>query len=72
MPSDAEQVATIKSQALARLAEITAVQKPTYNVDGQLVNWTPEKTELRETVAWCDKQLAAESPVEIHSIAFNP
>ena len=39
MPTNAEQIATIKSQTLARMAEITAQPKPTYQIDGQLVAW---------------------------------
>ena len=36
MPTDIEQITTIKSQTLARMAEITAGPKPTYQIDGQI------------------------------------
>ena len=38
MPSDLEQVRTIKSQTLAIIAELTANPKPTYYIDGQTVS----------------------------------
>ena len=37
MPSDAEQLATIKSQTLALIATITAEPKPSYEIDDQRV-----------------------------------
>ncbi len=46
MSSNAEQIATIKSQTLARIAEITAQPKPTYQIDGQLVAWGDYLTQL--------------------------
>jgi hypothetical protein len=65
--SDAQQIATIKSQTLARIAEITAEPKPTYNVDGQMIAWSEYLKQLQETVAWCDARLAAEAPLELRS-----
>jgi hypothetical protein len=35
MPSDVDQIRAIKSQTLARIAELTAEPKPTYYLDGQ-------------------------------------
>lgn len=67
MPSDLEQIRTIKSQTLAVIAEVTAHPKPTYYLDGQTVAWNEYLTRLRETVDWCDRKLAAEEPFEIHS-----
>ena len=72
MPTDAEQVATIKSQALANLVAITANPKPSYDIDGQEVEWTEYQKMLQDQVAWADKQLAAETPFEIHSVGFTP
>lgn len=65
MPSDAEQLATIKSQALSLIATITAEPKPTYSVDGQSVDWADYLRRLQDTIAWCDTQLAAQEPFEI-------
>lgn len=67
MPTDAQQLAAIKSQTLAVLAEITASPKPTYYIDGQTVAWNEYLVRLRDTVDWCDRKLAGEEPFEIHS-----
>jgi hypothetical protein len=67
MASDREQIALIKSQVLARIAEITENPKPTYQIDGQLVAWGDYLNQLRGTVEWCNAQLAAEAPLEVQS-----
>ena len=67
MPSDAEQIATIKTQTLARIAEITAEPKPTYDMDGQKIAWGDYLEQLQETVDWCNEKLAGEEPFEFHS-----
>jgi hypothetical protein len=69
MPSDLEQLATIKSQTLALIATITANPKPTYSIDGQSVDWSEYLRRLQETVAWCDQQLAAQAPFEFETRA---
>ncbi|NLX97371.1 MAG: hypothetical protein GXY83_14475 [Rhodopirellula sp.] len=71
MPSDAQQLAAIKSQTLAVLAEITASPKPTYYIDGQTVAWNEYLVRLRATVDWCDRQLAGEQPFEIRSRGYT-
>lgn len=71
MPTNAEQIATIKSQTLARMTEITAQPKPTYQIDGQLVAWGDYLAQLQRTVNWCNEQLAAESPIEVRSQAYS-
>jgi hypothetical protein len=68
--SNREQIETIKTQTLARIAEITAQPKPTYQIDGQLVAWGDYLHQLQATVEWCNAQLAAESPIEVHSQGF--
>lgn len=65
MPTDAEQIATIKTQTLARIVEITASPKPTYNIDGQSISWTEYLAQLQATVRWCDQQAAGDSPCEV-------
>ncbi len=67
MPSDFEQIQAIKSQTLARIAELTAQPKPTYYLDGQSVSWNKYLARLQATVDWCDRQLAGQEPIEIHS-----
>jgi hypothetical protein len=64
MPTDLEQIATIKSQTLARLVEITAQPKPSYDIDGQKVDWATYLKQLQATVAWCEDQLSGAEPFE--------
>ena len=71
MPGDAEQIATIKTQTLARIAEITAEPKPTYNIDGQKVDWADYLNQLQQTVDWCNRKLAAEGPFEFRSQGYT-
>ena len=67
MPSDLEQIRTIRSQTLAIIAELTANPKPTYYVDGQTVSWNDYLARLQATVDWCERKLAGEEPFEIRS-----
>jgi hypothetical protein len=71
MSSNAEQIAAIKSQTLARIAEITAQPKPTYEIDGQSVAWGDYLMQLQQTVDWCNANLASESPAEVRSQAYT-
>jgi hypothetical protein len=70
MPTDAEQLATIKSQTLAVIAEITAAPKPSYNIDGQNVLWGDYLTRLQQTIDWCNEKIGAETPFEVHSRGY--
>ena len=67
MSNDQTQIAAIKSQTLARIAEITAEPKPSYTIDGQSIAWADYLRALRGTVDWCDARLAALAPCEIRS-----
>jgi hypothetical protein len=69
--SDAETIAAIKSQTLARIAEITAQPKPTYQIDGQMVGWSGYLAQLQQTVDWCNEKLAAEAPIEVRSQGYS-
>ena len=71
MPSDAEQITTIKTQTLARIAEITAEPKPSYSLDGQKIAWSDYLQQLRSTVDWCNERLAGEEPFEIRSRGYS-
>jgi len=62
MSDSLEQLQTIRSQTLARIAEITAGPKPSYQIDGQSVSWNDYLKTLRETVSWCDRMMNAENP----------
>jgi len=53
------------------IAEITATPKPSYNVDGQSVQWADYLKQLRSTVEWCDQQIARCTPgIEETTICF--
>lgn len=67
MPADQEQLATIKSLALAQLVELRANPKPTYNLGGQSVSWESYLASLERTVDWCDAQLTSHEPYEVAS-----
>ena len=67
MPSDLEQLRSIKSQTLALMAELTAHPKPTYELEGQSVSWSEYLGRLQATVDWCEAKLAGEEPFEIQS-----
>jgi hypothetical protein len=69
--SDAQQIALIKSQTLAVMAEITANPKPTYQIDGQMVAWGDYLSQLQRAVDWCNAKLAAEAPFEVRSQGFS-
>jgi len=69
--SDLTQVQLIKTQTLARIVEITAEQKPSYNIDGQQVSWGAYLKQLQSTVAWADDQINAEDPFEIQTQAYT-
>jgi hypothetical protein len=71
MPSDFEQIQTIKSQTLTVIAEITAAPKPTYEIDGQSVSWNAYLRRLQLIVDWCDAKLAAYQPFQIDSQACS-
>lgn len=69
--ADADTIATIKTQTLAVIAEITATPKPSYTIDGQHVSWGEYLKQLQGTVDWCDQQLACLSPGEYHSQGYT-
>ncbi len=71
MSSDAEQIATIKTQTLARIAEITAEPKPSYNIDGQKIDWGNYLGQLQKTVDWCNEKLVGEEPFEFRSQGYS-
>lgn len=54
MPSDADQIATIKSNLLAALATESANPKPSYNIDGQQVDWNGYRTAILGQIAALD------------------
>ena len=69
--SDADTIATIKSQTLAIIADITAQPKPTYQIDGQMIAWGDYLSQLQRTVDWCNENLAGEAPFEVQSQGYT-
>lgn len=69
--SDLTQVQLIKTQTLARIVEITAEMKPSYQLDGQSVQWGVYHRYLTDMVKWCDQQLTSEDPFEIHTQSYT-
>ncbi len=69
--NDLEPIRTIKRQTLARIAEITEQPKPSYRIDGQQVAWAEYLRQLRATVDWCNRALAAEQPFEVRSQGYT-
>lgn len=67
MSTESQQVATIRSLALAQLEELRANPKPTYSINGQRVSWTEYLESLQQTVDWCDRKLADYEPYEVQS-----
>jgi hypothetical protein len=59
MATDAENLAIIKTQIIARIAEVTAEKKPSYSIDGQSVSWTEYAAMLWKQLAEVDKQIQA-------------
>ncbi len=72
MPSDNEQLATIRASTLAQLAELRANPKPSYSIDGQQVSWESYAESLQRTIDWCDEKIAGEEPFEFESRGFTP
>ena len=71
MSDDAQQLTVIKQQTLARMAEITAQPKPTYQIDGQTVSWGDYLTRLQGTVDWCNAKLAGAQPFEFQTRGYS-
>ncbi len=67
MPSDAEQLTSIRSLTLTQIEEIRTDPKPTYWLDGQRVHWQEYVESLQKTVDWCDRKLVENQPFEIQS-----
>ncbi len=71
MPTDAEQLATIKSQVLANLVAITTTPKPSYNIDGQQVGWNEYHKMLVEQLKNINELIGVDTPFELHHQGFT-
>lgn len=71
--TDLEQLASIKSQILTRIREVTASPKPSYKTaTGQQVDWNGYLKELRQQLADINKQLVAEDPMYAETQLVTP
>ena len=53
------------------IADITMAPKPSYNIDGQSIQWTDYLKQLRATVEWCDQQIArSEAGIEETTLCY--
>ena len=71
MPSDQQQIETIKTQTLQQIVDLRVNPKPTYTIDGQNVSWESYLESLQNTVDWCDKKLAQYDPFEVRSQGYT-
>ena len=71
MPTDAEQLATIKSQTLALLVSLTENPKPSYDIDGQEISWNEYRRALMLDLEKIDQQIAANTVFEVSSQGFT-
>jgi hypothetical protein len=71
MSTNAENIETIKTNTLARIAEMSANPQPNYSVDGQTVSWGDLMAQLQKTVEWCNQQASAETPFEVMSQGYT-
>lgn len=63
-----DDLTTSRDNLAARLAEITASPKPTYNVNGQMFSWTEYQRFLLDGIRALDELVAANTaPFEILS-----
>lgn len=66
MATNAENLATARTNFITKLAAISADPKPSYNVNGQQFAWTEFYTFLTQQIAQIDNLIAAEDgPYEV-------
>jgi hypothetical protein len=71
MPTNLENLKTIRSQILQELADLTASRKPTYSVDGQTFSWNDYRSRLLSDLREVDAQIAAEEPLESRTQGYT-
>ncbi len=67
MATDAANIATIKSNTLSLLAELSATPKLSYTENGRTFDWTEYQAMLQKRVDWCNAQLGSEEPFVIET-----
>lgn len=71
MPTNAENLASIKANVLATLAEITANPKPTYSIDGKVVSWTEYQEMWMRRLETVNNLINAETIYEFNTQGFS-
>jgi len=72
MPSDLENLATVKSQIIQRLLEITTNPQPSYSLDGESVSWGDYQRLLLDQLKGIREQIALEgAPYELATVAMS-
>ena len=66
MPTDAENIATIRSGLLAALATDSANPKPSYSIGNQSVDRNAWRANLLEQIKGLNEIAGASDPFEIH------
>lgn len=69
MPSNLDNLLSIKSAIIAKLAAVYAEEslKPTYTVNGQSFSWDEHRKMLMEQLKELNELIQAESPYELKS-----
>lgn len=67
MATDLENIKTIKSNTLSKLATLSDPTNTylTYSENGRTFSWTEYQEHLQRRLDWCDAQLAANEPIEV-------
>lgn len=66
-PSDLDQLRTIRTNLLARLAEMTTSPKPNYSLDGESYAWADLFERYMRQLEAVNALLAGQEPFEFHS-----
>ena len=61
MATDAENLATIRSNLISVMVTESAAPKPSYSIDGQSVSWTEYRTSLLSQIKQIDELTASTS-----------
>ena len=67
MPSDVQQIQTIRTLTLAELADMHTDPSAGYQFGSEDVTWGELVSRLEQTVDWCDAKLAGYEPFEVRS-----
>lgn len=66
-----DDLTTARDNFAAKLAEVSASPKPTYNIDGQSVSWTEYYKFLSDQVERLNVQISSGDPFEVVSTGIT-